>query len=93
MPTLTLTVNRPLSLCIKNSTVKTGRESKINVVLSVCIPDGIRDKDKASMSSILHNVAVFSTKDNSYTLARHLYDVIREDWPGYTDVDKQLLKR
>ena len=45
------------------------------------------------MSSILSNVAVFSLRDNSYTLHKHLYDVVRDDWPGYSDIDRQLLKR
>ena len=45
------------------------------------------------MSSILNSVAMFSVRDNSYTLNKHLYDLVREDWPGYTDVNRQLLKR
>ena len=45
------------------------------------------------MSSILNSVAMFSVRDNSYTLNKHLYDLVRDDWPGYSDVDRQLLKR
>ena len=59
----------------------------------VFFADGIKEKDKDGMSSILNSVAVFSHRDNSYILNKHLYDVVRDDWPGYTDVDKQLLKR
>ena len=53
--------------------------------------DGIREKDKDSLGSMLNQVAV--TKDNAYMLAKHLYAEVRLDWPFYTDEDKQILKK
>lgn len=57
-----------------------------------CISDGIREKDKKSLSSILSQVAVM--KDNVYTLAKGLYQTeVNPVWSFYTETDKQLLKR
>lgn len=58
--------------------------------------DGIKEKDKKdknSLGSVLQQVAQFNTRDNSYTLAKHLYKDVRHDWPAYTDHDRQILKR
>lgn len=53
--------------------------------------DGIREKDKDSLGSILSQVAI--TKDNSFTLAKHAYADVRMDWPFYTDDDRDKLKK
>ena len=55
------------------------------------IPDGIRDRDKDSLGSILNQVAV--SKDNSFMLAKHIYPEVRMDWPFYTDDDRDKLKK
>ena len=55
--------------------------------------DGIKEKDKNALSSILQQAAIFSPRDNSYTLTKHLYSEIRTDFPGYTETERQLVKR
>ena len=64
------------------------------VLVSVCCccADGIREKDKNMLGGVLKMVAVLN-KDNSYSLAKHAWQDVRSDWPYYTDVDKQLLKK
>lgn len=37
--------------------------------------------------------AVGLIKDQAYHLARHIWNDIHDDWPFYTDSEKQLLKR
>ncbi|GFN80526.1 RNA polymerase ii elongation factor ell-like [Plakobranchus ocellatus] len=54
--------------------------------------DGIREKDKNSLGTVLQQVAVMS-KDNSYTLARASWADVRLEWPFYSDEDKFLVKR
>ncbi|XP_050401751.1 RNA polymerase II elongation factor ELL [Patella vulgata] len=54
--------------------------------------DGIKEKDKNSLGTILKQVAIIG-KDNSYSLAKHAYNDVRQDWSLYTDIDRQLLKR
>ncbi|ELT93871.1 hypothetical protein CAPTEDRAFT_226667 [Capitella teleta] len=55
--------------------------------------DGIRDRDRNSLFPILKTVALFNPRDNSYSLLRHLLSEVKEDWPFYTETDRQLLKR
>lgn len=54
--------------------------------------DGIREKDKNSLSGILQQIAVMN-KDNSYTLARAGWAYVRLEWPFYSDEDRVLVKR
>ena len=63
-----------------------------NSVVCFCA-EGIKDKDKNQIGAVLKQVGVFNTRDNAYSLARHLYTEVRADWPGYRDQDKQLLKK
>ena len=53
--------------------------------------DGIRDKDKDSLGSILNQVAI--SKENSFMLAKHAYADVRMDWPFYTEDDREKLKK
>ncbi|CAH1796855.1 unnamed protein product [Owenia fusiformis] len=56
--------------------------------------DGIRDRDRNAVDSVLNSVASLNTRDNSYSLSRSLYQSdVKQDWPFYTEIDKQLLKR
>ncbi|KAL3867101.1 hypothetical protein ACJMK2_044332 [Sinanodonta woodiana] len=55
--------------------------------------DGTREKDKHSLSSILLQVAQLNTKDNSYHLAKHIYNEVKLEWPFYSEDDRQLLKK
>ncbi|XP_038669313.1 RNA polymerase II elongation factor ELL isoform X2 [Scyliorhinus canicula] len=50
-------------------------------------------KDKADLSFVLDQVAKLNAKDNSYTLKDELYKEIQQDWPGYSDEEKQLIQR
>ncbi|XP_069766619.1 RNA polymerase II elongation factor ELL2 isoform X2 [Narcine bancroftii] len=50
-------------------------------------------KDKAELPYVLDQVAKLNTKDNSYTLKDELYKEIQQDWPGYSDEEKQLIRR
>ncbi|KAM6230472.1 RNA polymerase II elongation factor ELL2-like [Porphyrio hochstetteri] len=50
------------------------------------------NQDKNCLASILQQVANLNPKDNSYTLKDYLYTEIKKDWPGYSEIDKQLLK-
>uniref|UniRef100_UPI00398EE19E RNA polymerase II elongation factor ELL n=1 Tax=Pristiophorus japonicus TaxID=55135 RepID=UPI00398EE19E len=50
-------------------------------------------KDKAELSFVLDQVAKLNAKDNSYTLKDDLYKEVQQDWPGYSDEEKQLIRR
>ena len=38
-------------------------------------------------------VANLNAKDNTFTLKDGLFKDIQKDWPGYAEVDQQILKR
>ena len=57
------------------------------------IPDGIQDRDKDKISSILHAVSSFSGRDNKFSLAKHAFNEVKQDWKFYSDTDKDVLKR
>ncbi|KAK7116690.1 RNA polymerase II elongation factor ELL-like [Littorina saxatilis] len=54
--------------------------------------DGIKDKDRNILGVVLKSVGTMN-KDNSYSLAKHVWQDIRSDWPLYTDADRQLMKK
>ncbi|KAK7010524.1 RNA polymerase II elongation factor ELL2 [Biomphalaria glabrata] len=54
--------------------------------------DGIREKDKNSLGTVLQQVATLS-RDNSYILSRGAWADVRLDWPFYTEQDRVLLKK
>jgi hypothetical protein len=37
--------------------------------------------------------AIGLMKDQAYHLARHIWNDVHDDWPFYTDQEKQILKR
>ncbi|XP_077989529.1 RNA polymerase II elongation factor ELL-like [Glandiceps talaboti] len=53
--------------------------------------DHVNQKDKTQLGSILQQVATM--KDNAFTLNKHLYNEVKEDWPLYSEDDKQLIRR
>lgn len=57
----------------------------------VCVADGVRDKDKTLLMATLANIA--TVRDNTYHLMRHVWNDVQEDWPFYTEQDRQMLKR
>ncbi|XP_075238386.1 suppressor of Triplolethal [Lycorma delicatula] len=60
-------------------------------LFNVLNKEGLRDKDKNQLMSTLCKVAV--QRDNTYHLLRHVWNDVREDWPYYTEQDRQMLKR
>jgi len=55
------------------------------------VPDGLRDRDRNSLTTVLMQVAVM--RDNTYQLIRHVWNDVQEDWPFYSEQERQLLKR
>ena len=57
------------------------------------LSEGLREKDKNQITSVLHSVGVLNHKDQAYSLAKHLYGSVRLDWPEYRQEDVTRLKR
>ncbi|XP_051979685.1 RNA polymerase II elongation factor ELL-like [Xyrauchen texanus] len=55
--------------------------------------DGLSSQDKEMLDSLLQQVANLNSKDNTFTLKDCLFKEVQKDWPGYTEVDQQILKR
>jgi len=55
------------------------------------LAEGLKEKDKKLITQVL--IAVGVMKDQAYHLARHMWNDVHDDWPFYTDQDKQILKR
>ncbi|XP_047014203.1 RNA polymerase II elongation factor ELL isoform X2 [Ictalurus punctatus] len=55
--------------------------------------DGLSPQDKDTLDSLLQQVANLNNKDNTFTLKDCLFKEVQKDWPGYTEVDQQILKR
>lgn len=51
--------------------------------------EGVREKN--SMTSVLKQISCL--KDNSYHLNRAMWNDVHEDWPFYTESERQMLKR
>ena len=54
-------------------------------------PDGVKDKDKKNIMGILRSVT--DTKDNTYVLKRAFWNDVSEDWPFYTEEERQQFRR
>ncbi|NWH74048.1 ELL2 factor, partial [Piaya cayana] len=54
--------------------------------------DGVNQKDKNCLGTILHQVANLNPKDNSYSLKDFVFKEIQKDWPGYSETDKKSLE-
>ncbi|XP_056615128.1 RNA polymerase II elongation factor ELL isoform X2 [Triplophysa dalaica] len=57
------------------------------------IKDGLPPQDKEMLDSLLQQVANLNSKDSTFTLKDCLFKEIQQDWPGYTEMDQQILKR
>lgn len=53
--------------------------------------DGVRKEERKCISQILTNIS--SMRDNVYYLHRHIWNDVQEDWPFYTEQERQILKR
>lgn len=51
----------------------------------------MKEKDKKLIMPVL--TAIGLMKDQAYHLARHVWNDVHDDWPFYTDQEKQILKR
>uniref|UniRef100_A0A8B9YYJ0 Elongation factor for RNA polymerase II 2 n=1 Tax=Buteo japonicus TaxID=224669 RepID=A0A8B9YYJ0_9AVES len=54
--------------------------------------DGVNQKDRNSLATVLRQVAILNPKDNSYGLKDSVFKDIQKDWPGYNEADKQSLE-
>ncbi|XP_055706522.1 RNA polymerase II elongation factor Ell [Phlebotomus papatasi] len=55
------------------------------------VTEGVKDRDKNNIKNIL--TAISYLRDNTYHLNRHIWNDVHEDWPFYTEQDRQNLKR
>ncbi|XP_056112347.1 RNA polymerase II elongation factor ELL [Rhinichthys klamathensis goyatoka] len=55
--------------------------------------EGLSPQDKETLDSLLQQVANLNSKDNTFTLKDCLFKEVQKDWPGYTEMDQQILKR
>ncbi|KAI9551531.1 hypothetical protein GHT06_021864 [Daphnia sinensis] len=53
--------------------------------------EGLKEKDKKLIMNVLSAIALM--KDQAYHLARHIWNDVHDDWPFYTDQERQILKR
>lgn len=60
-------------------------------LLSRISRDGLLEKDRANVTAILKTVSFM--KDNTYNLLRHIWNDVSEDWPFYSDYDRQCFRR
>ncbi|XP_068598421.1 RNA polymerase II elongation factor ELL2 [Brachionichthys hirsutus] len=55
--------------------------------------DGINQKDRNSLGTILQQVASLNPKDNAYSLRNFIYRDVQRDWPGYSEDEKTQVDR
>lgn len=53
--------------------------------------DGLREKEKKELFPIVKQVSVM--KDNTYILQRHIWNDVSEDWPFYSEEERQAFRR
>ena len=51
----------------------------------------MKEKDKKLLMPLLSQVAAL--RNNEYILNRGIWNDIQEDWPFYTEEEKQVMKR
>lgn len=51
----------------------------------------MREREKILIASLLKSLSF--VRDNTYHLHRHIWNDVHEDWPFYTEQDRQSLKR
>ena len=56
-----------------------------------CFADGLREKEKKELFPVVKQVSIM--KDNTYQLQRHIWNDVSEDWPFYTDEERQAFRR
>lgn len=59
---------------------------------SLCaLTEGVKDRDKTAIGTLLKSLSYL--RENTYHLHRHLWNDVHEDWPFYTEQERQCLKR
>ena len=58
---------------------------------SFLFADGLRDKDKKELFVVVKSVSTM--KDNTYHLKRDIWNDVSEDWPFYTEEERQAFRR
>lgn len=53
--------------------------------------DGLKERDRTAIATALKSVSFL--RENTYHLHRHMWNDVHEDWPFYTEQDRQTLKR
>jgi len=53
--------------------------------------DGLREKEKKELFPIVKQVSVM--KDNTYILQRNMWNDVSEDWPFYSEEERQAFRR
>ncbi|NXC91853.1 ELL2 factor, partial [Cercotrichas coryphoeus] len=54
--------------------------------------EGVVEKDMESLGNILQEVANLDASENSFSLKEHFFKDIQEDWPGYSESERQMLE-
>lgn len=67
------------------------RSYKKPELLARLMKDGIKEKDKKGLSALLSKVAI--SKGNTFSLARYCWTEVQDDFPFYTQEERDLLKR
>ncbi|XP_029404855.2 RNA polymerase II elongation factor Ell-like [Bactrocera dorsalis] len=52
--------------------------------------EGLRDAERQAISTILREIAFL--RDNAFNLRRHIWNIVKEDWPFYNEAELQQLK-
>ncbi|CAG2066789.1 unnamed protein product, partial [Timema podura] len=52
--------------------------------------EGCRERDKNMVMNLLKQVSFM--RDNTYQLQRHVWNDVQEDWPFYSEQERQILK-
>lgn len=60
-------------------------------IYSKLTAEGVREKDKSSINNTLKSVSFM--RDNTYHLHRYIWNDVQEEWPFYSEQEKQSLKR
>lgn len=56
--------------------------------------DGLSDADRKEFSTfILEDIAVLNQKDARYTLSKHAFSEVKQDWPFYSEQEKEIIRK